>query len=104
MGGKRPDQYQISPGEAGGTDYKWRRLAEDGLGGHVPDKKERKRSAQGRGLIPPNVPNPEVERLRAEEMERQDHMHADSARSDEDFVVDVELESDSDMAASDENV
>ncbi len=66
MGGKRPDQYQISPGEAGATDYKWVRRAEDGIAGHVPSQDEKKRKASGRGLIPPAVPNPEAERLREE--------------------------------------
>ncbi|HEX9107430.1 MAG TPA: hypothetical protein VF832_09380 [Longimicrobiales bacterium] len=66
MGGKRPDQYQISPGEAGATDYKWIRRAEDGIAGHVPDEKEKQRQASGGGLIPPAVPNPEAERLREE--------------------------------------
>ncbi len=64
MGGKRPDQYQIDPGEGRATDYKWVRRAEDSIAGHVPDEDERKRKTSGRDLIPPRVENPEVERLR----------------------------------------
>lgn len=75
MGGKRPDQYQISPGEAGATDYKFLRQAEDGLT-HDVDKgdapRERVRT-KGRDLIPPAHTNPEVERLRREhENEKED--------------------------------
>ncbi len=82
MGGKRPDQYQIDPGEAGATDYKGVRRAEDGIAGHVPDKKERKRQARGRGMIPPKVPNPLVEQVRAAEQERQEHIHKDEDTQD----------------------
>ena len=61
-GGKRPDQYQIAPGEATRTDYMWTADADK-----VDLKNEQAsrtgKRAKGRQMIPPAVPNPEVERL-----------------------------------------
>ena len=78
MGGKRPDQYQIAPGEATRTDYKWTDDAEE------VDLKSQEASrnrvrARGRQRIPPKVPNPLAERVRAAEKARERHVHGDEA-------------------------
>ncbi|HSJ09718.1 MAG TPA: hypothetical protein VK928_07370 [Longimicrobiales bacterium] len=52
MGGKRPDQYQIDPGEGQATDYKFTRRPADGLEHTTPD--------EGGQPIKPTVPSPDA--------------------------------------------
>lgn len=52
MGGKRPDQHNLDPGEGNATDYKFRRKAEDGIGHDIDEG--------GGQPIKPTVPSPDA--------------------------------------------
>lgn len=78
MGGKRPDQYQIDPAEAGATDYK--NLPQTGRGNSNLDDTvtgdqqrlaESQEKAQGQPFLP-DIPAPSVHTRRGKEREDTD--------------------------------
>lgn len=70
MAGKRPDQHNIDPAEAGATDYKFHPQARSGQHSDTTemregDKQRLAASQRGGQPFPPDVPAPAVEAQRA---------------------------------------
>ena len=80
MGGKRFDQYRITPDEAGATDYK--NLPNDP---HETDRGNKAvkgpTAAKGTQPIPPAVLEPGTELAREEELARERHVRAKARKA-----------------------
>ena len=77
MAGKRPDQHNIAPGEAGATDYKFNPQTTHGTDGDLTemregDKQRLQESRSGGQPFLPDVPSPSAEANRAANREDTD--------------------------------
>lgn len=74
MGGKRPDQHNIDPAEAGSTDYKWRGEGRS-QSEHLKDEAKRQFAANAaeQPMIPEEQVNPALRELRERKAAAREH-------------------------------
>lgn len=91
MGGKRPDQHNIDPGEAGSSDYKWRREGRS-AGEQIPEEEKRQLQSNphDQPMIPEETVNPAARELRERKAAARDQ---EGGQSDDERVDEASEES-----------
>lgn len=80
MGGKRPDQYNISPGETQSTDYK-NRSEDEGILEQSKQAYQETRKHDRETMIPHRGKNPALEALQAKREEAAEQSRSDEERA-----------------------